>query len=145
MAGSSSNNSGGMISGINMTPLVDIMLVLLIIFLVTAKLSSTPSSAIPMNLPKSATGEGTQVVFAVGLGKDGSVAVNGQRLATDDAIQALAASEHAKHSDIRAVIQADGQVMHERVIHVIDLLSRAGITQIAFGVDLTKPGSAPAP
>jgi biopolymer transport protein ExbD len=145
MAGSSSNNSGGMISGINMTPLVDIMLVLLIIFLVTAKLSVTPSSAIPMNLPKSATGEGTQIVFSVSLGRDGEVEVNGQKLASDEAIQALAATEHGKHPDIRAVIQADGHVLHERVIHTIDLLSRAGITQIAFGVELTNAASAPVP
>jgi biopolymer transport protein ExbD len=133
-----------MISGINMTPLVDIMLVLLIIFLVTAKLSVTPPNAIPMQLPKSATGEGVQIVFSVSLGKDGEAVVNGQRLANDDGVLALATAEHAQHPDVRAVIQADGKVLHERVIHVIDQLSRAGISQIAFGVDLT-PASAAVP
>jgi biopolymer transport protein ExbD len=134
MAGSSSQSSSGMISGINVTPLVDIMLVLLIIFLVTARLTTTPPTAIPLELPKSATGEGIQIVFAVTLGRNGETQVNGQNLANDDAILALAAEAHRQHSDVRAVIQADGKVLHERVVHVLDLLSQAGIGQIAFAV-----------
>lgn len=141
MAGGGGNEPGGMISGINMTPLVDIMLVLLIIFLVTAKLTVTPPNAIPMQLPKSATGEGTQVVFAITLGKDGSAAVNGQRLGKDDELLPLAAAEHRTHPDVHAVIQADGQVLHERVIHVLDLLAQAGVTQVAFGVDMSRAGA----
>ena len=137
MAGHSSNDPNGMIAGINMTPLVDIMLVLLIIFLVTAKLATTPPNGIPMQLPKSSTGEGIQIVLAVNLGKNGEVDVNGQRLANEDAILAVAQAQLAQHPDVRAVIQADGKVLHERVIKVLDLLSRAGIDKIAFGVQLT--------
>jgi biopolymer transport protein ExbD len=144
MAGNNSNEPGGMISGINMTPLVDIMLVLLIIFLVTAKLTTSPPNGIPMTLPKSASGEGVQIVLAVNLGKDGEVDVNGQRLPNEAAILPLARAELAQHPDVRAVIQADGKVLHERVIHVLDLLSQAGIDKIAFGVDLSPP-IAPAP
>ncbi|HUB07006.1 MAG TPA: biopolymer transporter ExbD [Myxococcales bacterium] len=133
----SSQSSNGMISGINVTPLVDIMLVLLIIFLVTAKISMSPPTAIPLELPRSATGEGIQVVFSITLGRDGETQVNGQPVASDDAILPLATEVHREHPDVRAVIQADGKVLHERVIHVLDLLSRAGIGQIAFGVTLT--------
>jgi biopolymer transport protein ExbD len=128
-----------MISGINMTPLVDIMLVLLIIFLVTAKLASTPPMAVPLELPHSATGEGIQVVFAVTLGRDGQTLVNGQPLPNDDAILDIAKGERAQHPDVRAVIQADGKVFHERVVHVLDLLSQAGIGQIAFSVLVVPP------
>lgn len=134
--------TGGMISGINMTPLVDIMLVLLIIFLVTAKLATSPPTAIPLELPRSTTGEAIQIVLAVTLARDGQTLVNGQPVASDDAILPLATAEHAEHSDVRAVIQADGKILHERVIHVLDLLSQAGVGQIAFAVTLTSP---PAP
>jgi len=135
----SSNQGSGPIAGINMTPLVDIMLVLLIIFLVTAKLTLTPPAAIPLNLPKSATGEAVQTIFSIALGRDGSASVNGQRLASDDEIKALAHAALVAQPQLRAVLQADGQVLHERVIHVIDLLSQAGVSQIAFGVQLSAP------
>ncbi len=126
-----------LIAGINVTPLVDIMLVLLIIFLVTAKLTLTPPSAIPLNLPRSATGEAVQTILSVALARDGSTTVNGQRLGTDDELKALAQSALAAQPQLRAVVQADGQVLHERVIHAVDLLSQAGVSQIAFGVQLT--------
>ncbi len=142
MAGSSNQSPGGMISGINMTPLVDIMLVLLIIFLVTAKLATSPPMAVPLELPHSATGEGIQVVFAVTLGRDGQVLVNGQPLANDEAILPLAKAERVEHPDVRAVIQADGKIFHERVVHVLDLLSQAGIGQVAFSVLLAPLRSA---
>ncbi len=142
MAGHQSNGSG-IISGINMTPLVDIMLVLLIIFMVTARLTATPPAAIPMDLPKSATGDGIQVVFAVSLGRAGETVANGERLASDDALLAVARAERTAHPEVRAVIQADGKVLHERVIHVLDLLSQAGIGQVAFGVEMSAGGASP--
>ena|SRR5581483_11088317 len=142
---SQSSQSSGIIAGINVTPLVDIMLVLLIIFLVTARLVVTPPKGLPLNLPKSASAETVQLVFAVTLAADGRTAVNGQTVAGDDDLLAMARREHEAHPDLRAVVQADGKVFHERVVHAVDLLSRAGVTQIAFGVTLTPPaGSAPA-
>src|SRR5208283_5828996 len=83
------NGSRMMISEINVTPLVDIMLVLLIIFMVTAKLVIAPATALPLELPKAATGEATQVIFSIGLLPDGATAVNGQGVASDDAILPL--------------------------------------------------------
>jgi biopolymer transport protein ExbD len=142
---SQSNQASGPIAGINVTPLVDIMLVLLIIFLVTAKLTLTPPASIPLNLPRSATGEAVQTIFSIGLGRDGSTTVNGRRLASDEEIKDLARSALAAQPQLRAVIQADGQVLHERVIHVVDLLSQAGVSQIAFGVQLGAPKPAASP
>src|SRR5208283_4711488 len=123
-----------MISGINVTPLVDIMLVLLIIFMVTAKLVIAPSMALPLELPKASSGEATQVIFSIGLLPDGRTMVNGQLVESDDAILPLVRTEHAAHPDLNVVIQADGHVYHQRVIHVMDLLSQADISHIAFGV-----------
>ena len=71
MAGGAGNGSGGMINGINVTPLVDIMLVLLIIFMVTAKLVVAPESALGVQLPKAASGDAVQVIFSVQLTRQG--------------------------------------------------------------------------
>jgi len=146
MAGGAGNGSAGMINGINVTPLVDIMLVLLIIFMVTAKLVVAPASALGVQLPKSASGDAVQVIFSVQLTRQGGSYVNGHSLATDDAIKLQAEQELAQHPDLRAVIQADGEVPHRRVIHVMDLLSQAQVNNIAFAVDVTNaPPGPPAP
>ena len=142
MAGSSQQDPNGMISGINMTPLVDIMLVLLIIFLVTAKLTVTPPEGLPMQLPKSATGTGVQVVFAVSLASDGRLAIDGEVVGDDAGFLARARAAKAKHPDLRAVVQADGKVLHERVVHALDLLAQADISQIAFAVQRTQTRAA---
>jgi biopolymer transport protein ExbD len=123
---------GGMIVGINVTPLVDITLVLLIVFIVTAKLIVAP--AVPLDLPKAAhAAEDVQVVFSVSLPLDGAAVVNGAPVTDDDSLLALAQAALAKDADLRAVIQADGAVPHRRVIHVLDVLRHAGIAKVAFG------------
>jgi biopolymer transport protein ExbD len=134
MAAANGDNGGGMISGINVTPLVDVALVLLIIFLVTARMVVAPNAALKLTLPTASTGEQVTPVFAVTLTLDGTTRVNGQPVASDGAFLASARAEHTRHPDLRAVIQADGDVHHARVVKVMDLLSQAGVTQIAFAV-----------
>ena len=145
MAGSSGGDGGGMITGINVTPFVDVVLVLLIIFMVTARLVLQPASAVPLELPRASRGEGVQTVFAISLRADGSAYVNGRPVEGDDALRELARAEHAVHPDMATVIQADGDVPHRRVIRVMDLLSQADVTRIAFGVqvDPAQAGDAP--
>jgi len=67
MASGTGNGSSSMINGINVTPLVDIMLVLLIVFMVTAKLVVAPATALGVQLPKAASGDAVQVIFSVEL------------------------------------------------------------------------------
>ncbi len=145
MAGGAANGGSSMINGINVTPLVDIMLVLLIIFMVTAKLVVAPTSALGVQLPRSASGDAVQIIFSVQLTRQGGSYVNGHAVASDDAIKLQADQEQAQHPDLRAVIQADGEVLHRRVIHVMDLLSQAHVNNIAFAVDLSAPQEPPAP
>jgi len=132
------NGSDDLISGINVTPLVDVTLVLLIIFMVTAKI--IVSQGMPMDLPKAATGEELQMVFSVELTADGRTRVDSQGVPNDDAISELADKAHLKNKDLRAVIRADKKVEHGRVIHVLDLLKQAGIAKIAFAVSPTAKG-----
>ncbi|RYZ03612.1 MAG: biopolymer transporter ExbD [Myxococcales bacterium] len=142
MAGGSSDDDDGMISGINVTPLVDVTLVLLIIFMVTARI--IVSQGMPMDLPKSASGEALQTVFSVELTADGKTRVDSEAAGDDEAIVPLAKKAKAKNKDLRAVIRADKKVEHGRVIHVLDLLRRSGISKIAFAVTPSAEG-VPAP
>ncbi len=130
MAGGATNRQG-IIAGINVTPLVDITLVLLIIFIVTSKI--VVSSAVPLNLPQASQGQKVQVVFSVLLPSDGRLLVNGAPVATRDALEQHARSALEDDAKLRAVIQADGAVPHREVISVLDTLRRAGVTRIAFG------------
>jgi biopolymer transport protein ExbD len=143
MAGAANDDDDGMISAINVTPLVDVVLVLLIIFMVTARIIH--SQGVPMELPKAASGEAIQTVFSVELTVDGKTVVDSQPIANDDAVSGLAKAAKAKNEDLRAVIRADQKVEHGRVIHVLDLLKRAGLSKIAFAVTPSAASAAPAP
>ncbi len=137
--GASQNEADEAITGINVTPLVDITLVLLIIFMVTAKI--IVSQAIPLDLPKasSPSSSDVQIIFSVVLAADGTVQVDSKPIANDDALLPLAREAHTKNAELRAVIKADSAVPHGRVIHVLDLLKQAGVGKIAFGVTPVPP------
>jgi biopolymer transport protein ExbD len=132
MAAASNGGDDDSIVAINVTPLVDIMLVLLIIFMVTARI--IVSQGMPMDLPKAASGDSIQTVFSVELTADGKTVVDSQPVKDDEAIPPLARAAKTKNKDLRAVIRADKKVEHGRVIHVLDLLNRVGIAKIAFAV-----------
>jgi biopolymer transport protein ExbD len=143
MASSSSDNDDGLIAGINVTPLVDVTLVLLIIFMVTAKI--IVSQGMPMDLPKAASGESLQTVFSVELSADGKTRVDSNVVASDELVGKLAQDAKSRNKELRAVIRADQKVEHGRVIHVLDLLKRAGVAKIAFAVTPVAGDTAPAP
>ncbi len=132
MAGGAGDDDDGMITGINVTPLVDVTLVLLIIFMVTAKI--IVSQGMPMDLPKAASGEQIQTVFSIELTADGQTFVDSKKVTNDEAIGGLAKAARARNKDLRAVIRADRKVEHGRVIHVLDILKRHGVAKIAFAV-----------
>ncbi len=139
MAGSASNDDDGMISGINVTPLVDVVLVLLVIFMVTAPMIH--AQGMPMDLPQASKTENLQTIFSVELGADGKTMVDSELVASDEAVSPLAREAKKGNPELRAVIRADKKVEHGRVIHVLDLLKKSGIAKIAFAVSQggTKP------
>lgn len=134
MAGAaSSQGNRGVITGINVTPLVDITLVLLIIFMVTAKLIVS-HRAMQLDLPKAASGGEVQEILSVALSLDGKTWLNGAVLNDDDSLASRAKAAKAANPELRAIIQADGGVTHRRVMHVLDVIKQAGIAKVAFGV-----------
>ena len=137
MAGGANIGNDEEISAINVTPLVDITLVLLIIFMVTAKI--IVSQSVPLDLPKAASGQEVQTVFSIILLADGTTQVDSHPVDNDDAVLALSKEARTKNPELRAVIKADSAVPHGRVIHVLDLLKQAGVSKIAFGVSPVPP------
>ena len=121
------------ISDINVVPLVDIILVVLIIFMVTAPMIMKPS--INVNLPKAASGDKTAPGgLTITLGLDGKLLLNGAA-ADQEAIRAAATAELAKNPEVQAVISADKDVPHGQVVQMIDLVKTAGVKKFAISID----------
>ena len=130
------DDDNGMIVGINVTPLVDITLVLLIIFMVTASYIVSP--AIKVDLPKAASGsDQTKTTLALTISKDNQVYLNGER-SSDQKIVDYIHGELPKNPDLQAIIAADKVVSHGDVIHIIDLVKRSGVHRFALNVDPGK-------
>jgi len=129
----SSGNSSSYVAEINVIPFVDIVLVVLIIFMVTAPAIVNPE--LDVQLPKATTGEvdRTQNIILT-MAIDGSLAING-KLIKKDKVEPLLASLVKKQKDLRAVIAADKDVAHGRVIGLIDLVKKMGVKKFAVTVD----------
>lgn len=132
MAANTSNHDDDGIHGINVTPLVDIMLVLLVVFMVTAKLIA--SQGIPMDLPRAASAGETQTVLTVSVDAEGHVLADG-RPVDDAGLRAAAKTAHEAHKELRTVVQASSRAQHGAVLHVVDQLRTVGITKIAFAAE----------
>ena len=124
------------LSEINMTPLIDVMLVLLVVFMITAPLMV---SAVKVDLPQA---EGTQSAtvpqsLAVSLNAQGQIYLDDQPVANTALSAALA--EAAKRSPLTEVqLRADTTVPYGRVLEVMGLAQQAGLTRIGF-VALPQP------
>jgi biopolymer transport protein TolR len=122
-----------MISGINVTPLVDITLVLLIIFMVTA--TYIVREAIEVDLPRAAhAGEAVGTTLAVVLTRDGDIYVDGVKRSEADLARATREAV-VKDKDARAVISADRAALHGAVVRVIDVVKGEGISRFAINIE----------
>ncbi|HEX3759199.1 MAG TPA: biopolymer transporter ExbD [Kofleriaceae bacterium] len=131
----------GMITEINVTPLVDIMLVLLIIFMLTAHLIAR--QAIEIELPHASQSTAPPpTTLAIALKADGAMFLN-DRPVTADALRAALKDAVAKDPKAQAVVAGDKRVSHGRVVWVLDAVKSAGITQFAIQIDpheIVAPG-----
>jgi biopolymer transport protein ExbD len=127
-----SSEADEMISGINITPLVDVVLVLLVVLMVTS--SYLASHSIPVDLPKGTTGESTASTLTVSVARDGALFLDGKPTA-DEGFREQVQRAFAANHDLRAVIAADGGAAHRSVVHVIDLLRQERVTRFALNVD----------
>jgi len=125
-------NDDDMITGINVTPLVDIVLVLLVILMVTA--SYVASTSIPVDLPRAATGEQIPTTLAVSIDRAGALYLAAEPL-DETSLAARVKAAHDGDPDVRATIAADGGVPYARVVRVIDLLRQSDVVKFAIHID----------
>jgi biopolymer transport protein ExbD len=140
------DDSDRRIVDINVTPLVDITLVLLIIFMVTTTYIVNPT--IKVDLPKAASGsEQMRTTLALTLSRDGGLYLNGEK-SDEAAVTRFIGAELPKNPELQAIIAADKVVPHGNVVRVIDLVKRAGVRKFAINVEspaaLSVPGTPPA-
>ena len=133
MAGGAADNDEEGITGINVTPLVDITLVLLIIFMVTA--SYIVKETIEVELPRAAHGgETVQKTFAVLVTREGRSFLNGVPV-DDEALVSEVHKARAAGEDVQAIVGADKNATHGTVTHLLDLLKGAGVTKFAIQIE----------
>jgi biopolymer transport protein TolR len=135
MAAAQTNDEEG-INGINVTPLVDVTLVLLIVFMVTA--SVIAKAAIEVDLPRAANGgEITQRTLALVVSKEGRTFLEGAEVDDARLVEAVHVAQR-KGEDVQAVVGADRAATHGAVTHLLDLLKGAGVTK--FAIQIEKAG-----
>jgi biopolymer transport protein ExbD len=125
----------GLITDINVTPLVDIMLVLLIIFMLTAHLIAR--QVIEVQLPKAAQASSVSpTTLAVTLTREGRMFLNGTP-ATPEILRAAIQASVAKDPKTQVIVAGDKNVSHGRVVWVLDLVKSLGVTSFAIQIDPT--------
>jgi biopolymer transport protein ExbD len=143
--GEGMEDEGAIFAEINITPLTDVVLVLLIIVMIYAgdqvtrlqqrqiENARAQSSGLKVNLPEGAAKEievgATSLV--VGILQTGEVYVNGQRVEAEE-LQQIFQAEFAKSADTQVVIKADGNAAHKRVVGVMEQAKRVGLRRIAI-------------
>lgn len=124
---------------INVTPFVDVMLVLLIVFMVTAPLLTV---GVPVDLPKTKAQALSQdrEPLSVSVRRDGRIFLQNTRVSEDDLVPRLTAIA-ANGYDQRIFVRGDKSVDYGRVMEVMALISAAGFTHIGLVTDIAKPRS----
>jgi biopolymer transport protein ExbD len=130
--GASKGRRGGIV-GINVTPMVDVMLVLLVIMMVSA--TYIVSRALKVELPKSASSdESNQSPITVAITKDHQYYVNQEPVAGDAALVPLFQKACASGTCPNLVVSGDTAAQHGWIVHVVDLARQQGITKFAINV-----------
>jgi biopolymer transport protein ExbD len=121
------------ITQINVVPLVDIMLVLLIIFMLTASFIAVPT--VPVHLPKAnSTDPSLPRSISIVLNTKDEIFYQGQKtLKTDLAAQLKESS--ITNPELRVVLSADGSVDYAKVVELLDAVRQAGVSQVALGTE----------
>ena len=124
------------ISEINITPFVDVVLVLLVIFMVTAPMMV--KTTMDLKLPSAAnTDEIKKDTISVTILKSGNVMLLGKLISADD-LKVEVQKATRKNPNVQVLMEADKMATHGMVIELIDLVKAAGATNFAFQVEKKK-------
>jgi biopolymer transport protein ExbD len=135
LQGNDEEGDGAIFAEINITPLTDIFLVLLIIFMVSSSVMVETASreGVKVNLPKGSTKEidpGAKSLV-VSILRTNEIRVAGQAVKEED-LKNLFTSAVAKDSSTQVIIEADEGVTHGTVVHVMELAKNAGLVRLAI-------------
>ncbi len=127
------------INDINITPFVDVVLVLLVIFMVTAPVMIKES--LKVNLPKTLTSDITSKADSIGVAitKEGQVLLNG-KLFSEDSLKAEFQKIAKNSPNTNFLLSADADSRHGDVVKVIDLLKKNNLNRFALQVEKIKEG-----
>jgi biopolymer transport protein ExbD len=139
MGSAQSGDGDGPILGINVTPLVDVTLVLLIVFMITAKM--IVQQGIPLDLPHASTTTKVDSTITVTIDAQGAMAVDGRPIANGAALTQAAREAHARGPEVKAVIRAPASATHGSVVTAMDALRRGEVTRIALATEKSAAGT----
>ncbi|MGH1346230.1 MAG: ExbD/TolR family protein [Nannocystales bacterium] len=125
------------LTAINITPMVDIMLVLLVIFMVTTSAINEVES-LEVNRPDAATGQNTpsgdgQILLTCLA--DGGTSVDGVVTTSDAAVLAAIAARKAKTPELHGVLSCDEDARVRTLVRLLDLLRKAGVSKYAIATE----------
>ncbi len=137
MAGAA-GKKGQVMSAMNVTPFVDIVLVLLVVLMVSSV--KIVQAAIEVDLPTaSSAGKSVSTTLNIVIKKDNTLLVDGGPL-SESALARLVQEQRKTDPKLQAVIAADKTVAYQRVVAVIDLVKRNGISRFALNIERTTSG-----
>jgi biopolymer transport protein ExbD len=127
------SNDRGLVTGINVTPLVDITLVLLIIFMVTATFIS--EQALQVHLPKVVKEEkAPQPALVVTLGSKGELKFNQKNIDLAGLTQQMTV-ETSVNPEVKVIFKADKSIPYEQLAQVLDAIKMGGVQKVALAMD----------
>jgi biopolymer transport protein ExbD len=127
---------GGIFADINITPLTDIFLVLLIIFMVTTTAiaeQSGQNGGLKVNLPRAGKSAPAAEMhdLAIAVLEDGRTVIGG-KVVDEEVLAQILDKAHAENADTLVLVQADQGVAHGKVVAVMDLARRHGLARLAI-------------
>jgi biopolymer transport protein TolR len=130
------HDRGGLISGINITPFTDVVLVLLVIFMIATPLLIR--SEIKVNLPRTSTADAAaQKNIVITIDTTGGVYVDGSRTPLADLAKGLT-STLAKRPGSPVIIMGDKEVRYDLVVRVLEIAKSCGVSRLSLAVQLKK-------
>lgn len=123
----------GIVSGINVTPLVDIVLVLLIIFMVTANFVS--EQGLKVQLPKISTQEAAPTpALTVAMDKAGNLVLMKKKVTLDE-LRSELTRETRLDPNVKVLLKAQKDLSYESVAQVLDVMKLAGVAKVALAME----------
>lgn len=127
------SDDNNLVTGINVTPLVDITLVLLVIFMVTATFVS--EQALQVHLPKVTKEEkAPQPALVVTLGPNGELKFNRQDINLDGLTKRMS-EEYGINPDVKVILKAPKEITYEKIAEVLDAIKLGGVQKVALAMD----------